>query len=100
MVGAQRVPYWQAGSAYAPWTAGYFGAFDIMPALFMGTMMGMAFSGGFDGGDNTDSGDSAEGGDGGDSGGDSGDSGDLSADGGGFDGGGDVGGGFGDFGGF
>ena len=99
MVGARRVPYWQAGGAYAPWTAGYFGAFGIMPALFMGTMMGMAFSGGFDGGDSGDSGDSAEGGDGGDSGGDGGDSGDFSADGGGFDGGGDFGGGFGDFGG-
>ena len=114
MAGAQRVPYWQAGGAYAPWTAGYFGA-GLMPALFLGTMMGMSF-GGFDGGlgesseESQDAGDS--GGDGGDGsdGGDGGGS-DYSADGGyeggGFDGGGDFGGGFGggdfgggDFGGF
>lgn len=106
MLGAQRVPYWQAGPAYAPWTAGYFAASGIMPALFMGTMMGMVFSGGFDGSydqgysDGQDSGDS--GGDGGDSGGGDGgggDGGDYSAsgDGGGWDGGGDFGGG--DFGG-
>jgi hypothetical protein len=48
MVGAERMPYWQAGPAYAPYAGGYFGAFGIMPALFMGTMMGMAL-GGFDG---------------------------------------------------
>ncbi len=62
LLGAQRVPYWQAGPAYAPWTAGYFGATGVMPALFMGTMMGMAF-GGFGGGF-ADGGDyGAEGGD-------------------------------------
>jgi len=118
MMGAQRVPYWQAGPAYAPWTAGYFAASGIMPMLFMGTMMGMTFGGGFDGSydqgysDGQDSGDS--GGDGGDSGGDGGGDGggDYSAggdsggwdggDGGGWDGGGSMGGDFGggDFGGF
>ncbi|MBA2699294.1 MAG: hypothetical protein H0U61_11075 [Nocardioidaceae bacterium] len=105
MLGARRVPYWQAGPAYAPWTAGYFGASGIMPALFMGTMMGMVFSGGFDGSyeqglaDGQDSGDSGgdSSGDGGDSGGDYA-SGDGDGGGGGWDGGGgDFGGG--DFGG-
>lgn len=110
MVGAQRVPYWQAGPAYAPYAAGYFSAFAFMPALFMGTMLGGLFAA--DAGlDPAAYGDGSEsGGDGGDGGGDAG--GDASGDGGGggFDGGGDSGGGFdgggwggdfgGDFGGF
>jgi hypothetical protein len=49
MLGAQRVPYWQAGPSFAPWTAGYFGAFGAVNALFIGTMMGGILSGGFDG---------------------------------------------------
>lgn len=102
MVGAQRVPYWQAGSSYAPWTAGYFGASGLMTGLFMGTMMGAAFGafdGGYSDGQDSDGSDSGDGGDGGDGG-------DYSADGG-YDGGGDFGGGDfggdfggGDFGGF
>jgi hypothetical protein len=91
MVGSQRMPYWQAGPAYAPYAAGYFGAFLPMNMLFAGMMIGgmggfgMGFGDGFgEGGDHE--GADAEGGDaGGDAGGD-------------FDGG-DVGGG-GDFGGF
>ncbi len=111
MAGSQRVPYWQAGGAYAPWTAGYFGA-GLMPALFLGTMMGMSF-GGFDAGHGESSGERQAAGDSGGDGGDGGDGGggDYSADGGyeggGFDGGGDFSGGFGgadfgggDFGGF
>jgi type II secretory pathway pseudopilin PulG len=100
MVGPRRVPYWQAGPAFAPWTAGYFGAFNILPALLVGTLVGgVMFAGepgyedvGSDGGDGGDGG-----GDGGDGGGDGGDSGgfDGGGDGGGFDGGGwDGGGGF------
>jgi hypothetical protein len=87
MVGAQRVPYWQAGPAFAPWTMGYFGTFGMMDMLFMGTMMGGMFGGfgGFDGGydQGYDQGYDA----GQDAGGDSGDGG-----GGGYDGGGDGGG--------
>ena len=45
MVGAQRVPYWQGGRAYAPYAAGYFGGFGPMDWMFMGVM----FGGGFDG---------------------------------------------------
>ncbi|MFY9915751.1 MAG: hypothetical protein WAK18_13860 [Nocardioidaceae bacterium] len=75
MVGTRRMPYWQAGPAYAPFGAGYFGAFGLMEGLFIGTMLGSSldlFDGGYD---------SAEG---------------AGDDGGGYDGGGDFGGG-GDF---
>lgn len=89
MVGSRRVPYYEAGPAFAPWTAGYFGAFGLMNVMFMGTMMGATFGGfdgsygeGYDAGQEDASGD--YGGDGGDGGG--GDAG--SFDGGGFDGGG------------
>lgn len=75
LVGAQRVPYWQAGRAYEPYAAGYYGA-NLMPTLFMGTMMGMMMGGAF-----SDGGYDGGGFDGG-------------GDGGGFDGGGDLGGGF------
>lgn len=34
-------PYWQAGQQYQPYAQGYFGGFGgLMPALFMGTMLG------------------------------------------------------------
>ncbi len=89
--GTRRTPYYDAGPAYQPYAAGYFGM-GAMNAMFVGMMFGSAFGGfggGYDGG----------GGDGGDSGGDSG--GDGGGDGGGGwfggDGGGDGGGGF-DFG--
>ena len=45
MVGSQRVPYWQGGRTYAPYAAGYYGAFGPMEWMFMG----MLFGGGFDG---------------------------------------------------
>ena len=47
MVGSQRMPYYQGGRAYAPYAAGYFGAFGPMDVMFMGLMFG-AF-GGFEG---------------------------------------------------
>ena len=103
MVGSRRVPYWQAGPGFSPWAAGYFGAFNILPALLIGTALGgLMFAGepGYEdvgadgsGGDGSDAGE-AGGGDGGgsdggwDGGGDAG-----GWDGGGF-GGGDFGGGF------
>jgi hypothetical protein len=111
MVGAQRMPYWQGGPAYAPYAAGYFGGFLPMNMLFAGMLIGgmggfgMGFGDGF--GDGYGEGADAEGGDveGGDAGGDAGGDGggDFGGDfgGGGFDGGGfggDFGGG--DFGGF
>jgi uncharacterized membrane protein YgcG len=84
MVGAQRLPYYQAGPAYQPYAQGYFGAFAGMNMRFTGLLLG-SMMGGF--GD--------LGGDwGGDGGGDAGDGGGDAGDGGGFDfGGGD----FGDF---
>jgi len=91
MVGPQRMPYYQAGPAFAPMAMGYFGGFGLMQGLFMGTMMGSMF-GGF-GGDGSYADGFADGGGGEDVGG-----GDI---GGGDWGGGsaDAGGGF-DFGGF
>ena len=96
LVGSSRVPYWEAGSAFAPMALGYFGAFGLANSLFLGTMMGSMMGGGFDGLD----GDSGDGGDGGDGGGDGGSS-DAGGgyDGGGYDGGGSDFGGGGDFGG-
>ena len=95
LVGSQRVPYWQAGGAFAPMALGYFGVFGLAQTLFMGTAMGAMLGGGFDGLD--------VGEDGGDGGGDGGSDGggDGGADGGG-EAGGDYGGGDyggGDFGG-
>ncbi len=49
MVGPRRMPYYQAGPAYQPWTAGYFGGFGAMELLFVGTMMGGMWGGGFGG---------------------------------------------------
>jgi hypothetical protein len=99
MVGPQRVPYWQAGPAYAPYAQGMFGALGgVMTGMFIGTMLGGMFAGGgygdyaggYDGGYDG----------GGDGGGDGGDGGgfDFSEDSGGDMGGGDSGG-WGDFGG-
>jgi hypothetical protein len=95
MVGSRRMPYWQAGPAFAPFGAGYFGAFGLMGGLFMGTMLGASLDGsdgsyadGYD--DGQDSGDGGS--DGG--GGDAGDGGAMGGD------GGDMGGDMGDFGGF
>ncbi|MBA2550669.1 MAG: hypothetical protein H0V13_06370 [Nocardioidaceae bacterium] len=76
MVGAQRVPYYQAGPAFAPFTAGYFALSGLLPMMFMGTMMGGMFASdgsyaeGYDEGhaDGSEGGDSGDGGDGGDSG--------------------------------
>ena len=43
--GGQRVPYWRGGTSYAPYARGYYSSWgDIMPALFLGTMMAGAFS--------------------------------------------------------
>ncbi|MFZ8909379.1 MAG: hypothetical protein ACO20A_01830 [Candidatus Nanopelagicales bacterium] len=42
---AGRVPYWRAGTAYAPYARGYYSNWgDILPALFIGTMLASAFS--------------------------------------------------------
>lgn len=82
MVGAQRVPYWQGGPAFAPYAAGYYNSMVPMNLLFAGMMFGslggLGHSAGYEGG--------ADGG----------------SDGAGFEdsSGGDFGGGFGDGGGF
>ena len=49
LVGTQRVPYWEAGPAFAPMALGYFGAFGLAQSLFLGTAMGAMLGGGFDG---------------------------------------------------
>jgi len=97
MVGPQRVPYWQAGPAYAPYAQGLFGGLGgVMTGMFVGTMLGGMFSGGGYGAGFADGQSYDGGGEGGDGGGDGG--GGESGDGGGFDGGGGDGGGW-DFGG-
>ncbi len=88
MVGPQRMPYWQGGPAYAPYAAGYFGAFAPMNMLFAGLLIGSIGFGGLPMGGYDAGADS-----GADSGGDAGaDAGADAGDGGGFDFGGDFGG--------
>lgn len=42
--GGQRVPYWQGGAAYAPYARGYYRNWsDMMPALFVGTLLASTF---------------------------------------------------------
>jgi hypothetical protein len=83
MLGGRRMPYWQAGPAYAPFAGGFFGGFGggLLPGVLVGTMLGGAMGGW--GAQDAQAG-------GGDFGGDFG---------GGDFGGGDFGGGGGDFGG-
>jgi len=73
MVGARRVPYWEAGPAFAPFAAGYFALSGILPMMLMGTMMGGMFAsdGGYADGyqDGGAGGEDFGGGDGGDWGG-------------------------------
>ncbi|MEJ7834289.1 MAG: hypothetical protein WKF79_15350 [Nocardioides sp.] len=68
MVGSRRVPYYEGGSAYQPYAAGYFGM-GAMNMMFMGMMFGGmgGFGGGFggDGGGDAGSGGGDAGGDGG-----------------------------------
>jgi hypothetical protein len=44
--GGRRVPYWQAGPAYAPFAGGLFGGFGggLLPGLLIGSMLGGAMS--------------------------------------------------------
>ena len=65
LVGTQRVPYWEAGPAFAPMALGYFGAFGLAQSLFLGTAMGAMLGGGFDGLDGGFEGEGDAGGDGG-----------------------------------
>ncbi|HET7389029.1 MAG TPA: hypothetical protein VFJ19_20465 [Nocardioidaceae bacterium] len=98
--GAQRVPYWQAGRAYAPWASGYYGGYatsGLLPGFLLGSMLAPGWGGGFMGdpfgADGSDDPGGFDGGGDGSGGGDFGDGG------GGDFGGGDFGGDFGDFGG-
>ena len=86
-VGGQRVPYWNAGPAYAPYMGGFFGG-GLLPGIFLGSLLGGGMFGGYGG----------WGGEYGGAGGTVADSGGAGDFGGGF-GGGDFGGGGGDFGG-
>jgi hypothetical protein len=87
--GGQRVPYWQAGPAYAPFAGGFFGGFGggLLPGILIGSMLGGAMAPGMAYGESSGDFGGGDFGGGGDMGGDFG--------GGGF-GGGDFGGG-GDF---
>ena len=40
--GGRRVPYWQAGPAYAPYAGGYFGGFGggLLPGILIGSTLG------------------------------------------------------------
>lgn len=41
-VGAQRVPYWEGGSAYAPWAQGYYtrwGGSDLLSGMLIGSFL-------------------------------------------------------------
>jgi hypothetical protein len=40
----ERMPYWQAGPALAPWAGGFFGG-GLLPGLFVGSLLGSAFGG-------------------------------------------------------
>jgi hypothetical protein len=42
--GGQRVPYWNAGPAYAPFAGGFFGGFGggLLPGILIGSMLGGA----------------------------------------------------------
>jgi hypothetical protein len=44
--GGQRVPYWQAGPAYAPFAGGFFGGFGggLLPGILIGSLLGGAMS--------------------------------------------------------
>jgi hypothetical protein len=61
----RRVPYWQAGPAYAPFAGGLFGGFGggLLPGILIGSMLGGAMSPGMAYGDEP-GGDFAGGGDG------------------------------------
>lgn len=84
--GVQRVPYWQGGPAYSPYTQGYFGGYamsGLLPGVLLGSFMAGAWSDpgwSGDGGDLAGDGGADAGGDPGDMGGDAG--GDFGGDGG------------------
>ena len=82
-VGAQRVPYWEGGQAYAPWAQGYYSQWSgsgmlsgmlIGGMLFggMGNMFAMPALAGGEGGGGEGGGDFGGDGGGGDAGGDGG----------------------------
>ena len=83
----ERVPYWQAGPAYAPFAGGLFGA-GVLPGLLIGSLLGGAMAPGVAFGDQG-AGGAGDGGDfGGGWGGGGFGGGDFGGGGGGFDGGG------------
>ena len=97
--GVRRVPYWQGGPAYSPYTQGYFGGYamsGLLPGFLLGSVMAGAWSDPGWSGDGGDAGADA----GGDAGADAGDTGDMGGDAGGDAGGGDMGGDWGGDGGF
>ena len=101
-VGAQRVPYWEGGQAYAPWAQGYYSRWsgsDMLSGVLIGSLlfggMGSVF-GGYGAGMGDMGGGDVGGDVGGDAGGGDGGGGDAGGDGGGFFDGGFEGFGFGE----
>ncbi len=41
-VNGERMPYWNAGPAFAPWAGGFYGS-GLLPGLFVGSMLGGAW---------------------------------------------------------
>jgi len=95
--GVRRVPYWQGGPAYSPYTQGYFGGYamsGLLPGFLLGSFMAGTWSDPGWSGEGGDAGGADAGGDSGADAGGGGDGGDMG------DAGGDWGGDGFDFGGF
>ena len=57
-VGGRRMPYWNAGPAYAPYMGGFFGG-GCCPGMFLGSVLGGGMYGGYGGWDSATSADAA-----------------------------------------
>ena len=75
-VNGERMPYWNAGPAFAPWAGGFYGS-GLLPGLFVGSMLGGAWFDGPDTASAADQGDWGDFGGGGFGGGDFGGGGDF-----------------------
>ena len=58
-VNGERMPYWNAGPAFAPWAGGFYGS-GLLPGLFVGSVLGGAWFDGPDAASAADQGDSGD----------------------------------------